>query len=299
MIKYLQYFQIGDITMLEINGHTQQLGIIGYPIEHTFSPVMHNFISDVVHNNFVYTAYCVLPENLGAAIAAVRTLGIRGINVTAPHKVEVMQYLDFIDPVARELGSVNTVVNRGGKLHGYNTDADGFCMSLEKNGIHIKNSKILILGAGGVTRPVLMRLIDHGASEITVLNRTKAKAVTLAEDMLSVKRFKVGTDIKSLDFDIVINTTSAGMEPQADALPIDSIGEFTDLSFINKDTAVVDMIYNPDETHFLAEAKKLGAKTMNGLGMLIYQGIIAYELFTDTVLPSDMGEQIKREVFHR
>lgn len=285
--------------MLEINGHTKQLGIIGYPIEHTFSPIMHNFISDTVHNNFVYSAYCVPPQNLAEAIAAVRALGIQGINVTAPHKVEVMKYLDGVDPTARELGSVNTVVNRDGKLYGYNTDADGFCMSLEKNGIHIKGSKILILGAGGVTRPVLMRLIDNGASEITVLNRTKAKAVALAENILSVKEFKVSTDITSLDFDIVINTTSAGMEPQTDALPIDSIEEINDLSFINKDTAVVDMIYNPDETRFLAEAKKLGAKTMNGLGMLIYQGIIAYELFTDTVLPADMGERIKREVFHR
>lgn len=285
--------------MIEINGHTKQLGIIGYPVEHSFSPAMHNFISDALHNNFVYSAYCVHPDNLGKAIDGMRALGIKGMNTTAPHKVEVMKYLDEIDSTARELGSVNTVVNRGGRLYGYNTDADGFCMALEKDGIQIKGSKILIIGAGGVTRPVLIRLIDNGAAAVTVLNRTREKAVLLAENILSVKGFKINTDIDTLDFDIVINTTSAGMKPQETSLPIDSIAEIDDLSFINKNTAVVDMIYNPDETLLLKEARLRGAKTLNGLGMLIYQGIIAYELFTDTKLPDDMGERIKKEVFRR
>ncbi len=283
--------------MLEINGHTQQIGIIGYPVDHSFSPAMHNFISSAVHNNFIYSAYCIPPERLGGAIDAMRALGIKGLNVTAPHKVEVMKYLDEVNDTARELGSVNTVVNRNGRLVGYNTDADGFCMSLEKEGITIKGSKILIIGAGGVTRPVLIRLIDNGASSVTVLNRTREKAVSLAKDILTVKNFNINTNANTLDFDIVINTTSAGMEPQEDKLPTDSISEISDLSFINKNTSVIDMIYNPDETLFLKEAKARGAKTMNGLGMLIYQGIIAYELFTDTVLPDDMGERIKKEVF--
>lgn len=285
--------------MFEINGHTQQIGIIGYPVEHSFSPVMHNFISDAVHNNFIYSAYCVPPERLGGAIEGMRALGFKGLNVTAPHKVEVMQYLDEVSESARELGSVNTVVNHNGRLVGYNTDADGFCMSLEKGGITIKGSKILIIGAGGVTRPVLVRLIDYGASSVTVLNRTHEKAVLLAEDIFNVKNFKINTNADTLDFDIVINTTSAGMEPQEDKLPTDSISEIKDLSFINENTAVVDMIYNPDETLFLKEARLRGAKTMNGLGMLIYQGIIAYELFTGASLPDDMGELIKKEVFHR
>lgn len=285
--------------MFEIDGHTKHLGIIGYPVEHTFSPMLHNFISDAVHNNYVYSAYSVAPEQLGNAIDAIRALGIKGMNITAPHKVEVMKYLDFVDDTARELGSVNTVVNRNGKLYGYNTDADGFCMSLKMNGIEIKGSKILIIGAGGVTRPTLIRLIDNGAAAVTVLNRTKARAIALAEDILKVKGFRVSTETDSFDFDIVINTTSAGMEPQEDALPTDSISEIDDLSFIKDGMAVVDMIYNPDETRFLKDAKQRGAKTMNGLGMLIYQGIIAYELFTDTTLPSDMGERIRREVFKR
>lgn len=285
--------------MFEINGHTKQIGIIGYPVEHTFSPNMHNFISETIHNNYVYGAWRVKPENLKEAIDGIRALDIRGINVTAPHKVEVMKYLDCVTDAAMELGSVNTVVNRDGKLYGYNTDADGFCMAIGKAGIKINGSRILIIGAGGVVRPTLIRLIDNGASSVTVVNRTKSKAVTLADDILKTKGFKVETDINELKFDIVINTTSAGMEPQEDVLPIDSIEKIRDLSFINENTAAVDMIYNPDETLFLKEARKRGAKTMNGLGMLIYQGIIAYELFTGVKLPSDMGEHIRKEVFGR
>ena len=289
----------GDKIMFEINGHTKQLGIIGYPVEHTFSPNMHNFISETVHNNYVYGAWCVKPEDLKDAIGGMRALGISGINVTAPHKVEVMKYIDVVTDGAKKLGSVNTVVNRDGKLYGYNTDADGFCMALTKAGIEIENSRILIIGAGGVVRPTLIRLIDNKPKSITVVNRTKSKAKTLAEDILKSTGFEVNTEIDKLEFDIVINTTSAGMEPQENVMPIENIEEINDLSFINENTAAVDMIYNPDKTLFLQEAEKRGAKILNGLGMLIYQGMIAYELFTDTKLPDDMGERIKKEVFGR
>lgn len=285
--------------MININGHTKQLGIIGYPVEHTFSPNMHNFISETIHNNYVYSAWCVEAENLKSAIEGMRALGIKGINVTAPHKVEVMKYLDCISDSAKQLGSVNTVVNREGKLYGYNTDADGFCMSLRKANIKIEDSRILIIGAGGVVRPTLIRLIGNKPKSIIVVNRTKSKALSLAEDILKSTGFKINTEIDNMEFDIVINTTSAGMEPQENVMPIDNISEIDDLSFINKNTAVVDMIYNPNETLFLKEARERGAKTLNGLGMLIYQGIIAYELFTDAKLPDDMGDRIKKEVFGR
>ena len=169
-------------------------------------------------------------------------------------------------------------------------------MALTKAGIEIENSRILIIGAGGVVRPTLIRLIDNKPKSITVVNRTKSKAKTLAEDILKSTGFEVNTEIDKLEFDIVINTTSAGMEPQENVMPIENIN---DLSFINENTAAVDMIYNPDKTLFLQEAEKRGAKILNGLGMLIYQGIIAYELFTDTKLPDDMGERIKKEVFGR
>lgn len=284
-----------------INGHTKQLGIIGYPVEHSFSPKMHNFISERLGNNYTYSAWLVKPQKLEAAINGVRALNIAGINVTAPHKVEVMKYLDEVSEQAKLLGSVNTVVNRGGELYGHNTDAEGFLAAVKGEGIEVTDKNILVIGAGGVVKPTLIRLIQEKPRSITVVNRTKSKVMALAEAINDKTGFGITTEIKdkSFDFDIVINTTSAGMEPQLDALPIDAIDGLDDLSFINADTAVVDMIYNPDETLFLKEAKRRGAKTMNGLGMLIHQGIIAYELFTDTTLPKNIADTIKKEVFNR
>ncbi len=284
---------------MSISGKTKQLGIIGYPVEHSFSPKMHNFISSVIGADYVYSAWTVEPEKLEAAIAGVRALGIEGINVTAPHKKAVMKYLDEVSEQAQLLGSVNTVVNRDGKLFGYNTDADGFCMALESAGIRLSGVKILIIGAGGVVKPTLTRIVQEKPQSITLVNRTRSKAEALAKEIKEQTGFEIQTEIDVPEFDIVINTTSAGMEPQLDALPIDSVEELDNLDFINENTAVVDMIYNPEETLFLKKARERGAKTLNGLGMLIYQGLIAYELFTGEKLPEDMAERVKKEVFGR
>lgn len=282
-----------------VSGHTKQLGIIGYPVEHSFSPKMHNFISELMGNDYIYSAWSVEPQNLESAINGIRALNIAGINVTAPHKTDVMKYLDEVSEQAQYLGSVNTVVNRRGKLYGYNTDADGFLAALKSEGIEVGGKKILVIGAGGVVKPTLMRIIQEKPQAVTVVNRTKARVMALAEAINDKTGFGILTDAGDKSFDVVINTTSAGMEPQTDVLPIDEIAEFDDLSFINENTAVVDMIYNPEETLFLKEARKRGAKTVNGLGMLIYQGILAYELFTDVKLPESIAETIKREVFGR
>ncbi len=282
-----------------INGHTRQLGIIGYPVEHSFSPKMHNFISERLGNNYTYSAWLVTPERLEAAINGVRALNIAGINVTAPYKTEVMQYLDEVSEQARLLGSVNTVVNRDGRLCGYNTDSEGFIAALKSEDIDVKDKRVLIIGAGGVTKPTLTRLVREKPRSVTVVNRTKSKVMALAESINDKTGFKIDTEINDKNFDIVINTTSAGMPPQLDVLPIDAIDGLDDLSFIDRNTAAVDMIYNPDETLFLKEARLRGAKTVNGLGMLIYQGILAYELFTDAKLPKNMADVIRKEVFGR
>ncbi len=285
--------------MVQVSAKTKQLGIIGCPVEHSFSPKMHNFIAPYMGDDYIYTAWDVKPENVKDAIAGIRALGIRGVNVTAPHKTAVMPYLDEVTDAAKKLGSVNTIVNDNGWLRGYNTDADGFCKAITANGINPSGAKILVLGAGGVVKPTLTRLIWEKPAQITVLNRTRANAERLAMALKADTGFEIKTEFTAGDFDIVINTTSAGMEPQENTLPIEAIDELDDLSFINSGTAVIDMIYNPDETLFLKEAKKRGAKTMNGLGMLIYQGLIAYELFTGTKLPANMADIIKKEVFKR
>ena len=183
--------------MFEINGYTKQLGIIGYPVEHTFSPNMHNFISETVHNNYVYGAWCVKPEDLKDAINGMRALGISGINVTAPHKVEVMKYIDVVTDGAKKLGSVNTVVNRDGKLYGYNTDADGFCMALTKAGIEIENSRILIIGAGGAARAIAFLCAGKKASELYIMNRTLEKAQNIA-DAVNEYAKKEGSELNAV-----------------------------------------------------------------------------------------------------
>lgn len=282
-----------------ITAKTKQLGIIGDPVEHSFSPKMHNFISKLMNNDYVYSGFHVTRENVGDAIRGMRAMGIKGMNVTAPHKVAVMEYLDEISDDAKMLGSVNTIVNRDGKLCGYNTDSEGFYMALTHAGIKIEGAKILVLGSGGVVKPTLMRLIKAEPKSITIVNRTKSKAEALAKLLKEATGFDVKTEIEDFDFDIVLNTTSAGMEPQEDALPIDEIDEIDNLDFINESTSVVDMIYNPAETKFLRIAREQGAKTLNGLDMLIYQGVIAYELFTGTKLPEDIADVIRKEVFNR
>ena len=284
---------------MEINGRTIQLGIIGDPIGHSFSPQMHNFISKYMGNYYIYSAFNVKPQDLSKAIEGIRALNIRGVNVTAPHKINVMQYLDEISPDAKILGSVNTVVNNNGVLTGYNTDSEGFYTSLVKAGITVKNSNILVMGCGGVVIPTLIRIIKEQPNSITLLNRTKEKAIDFAEKIYNITGYRIKTDISNIDYNIIINTTMAGMEHNIDALPWDSIDGLDCEKYFNKNVSAVDMIYNPEETKFLKMAKDKGCKTLNGLGMLIYQGIIAYELFTDTTLPQNITELITKEVFNR
>lgn len=282
---------------MSVTAKTIQLGVIGDPIDHSFSPKLHNFIADYMGMDYVYSAFHVRPDNVGDAIRGIRALGIRGINVTAPHKIAVMEYLDEISPQAKILGSVNTIVNYDGKLVGYNTDSEGFYLALTNAGIKIEGAKILVMGAGGVVKPTLTRIIQAQPKSVTIVNRTKARAEALAKALYDVTGFEVKTEIDGLDFDIVMNTTSAGMAPQLEALPSDSIAELDNLDFIHSGMAAVDMIYNPRETLFLRQAREKGAKTLNGLDMLIYQGLIANELFTDIKLPENIAECVRKEVF--
>lgn len=285
--------------MKNIDAKTKLLAIIGNPVEHSFSPKMHNYISQKTGNNYVYTAFKVEENNLKEALDGIRAMGICGFNVTAPHKKNVMKYLDDISDSAKLLDSVNTVVNYNGKLIGYNTDSDGFYTSLVKADISVQGKHILVIGAGGVACPTIIRLIKERPESITVVNRTQKKADALADSIFKKTGYKVKTTISTFDFDIVINTTSAGMAPQENILPTDSIDCIKNLDFINPHTAVIDMIYNPDKTLFLQECEKRGAKTLNGLGMLIYQGIFAYELFSGNKLDDSFAECIKKEVFNR
>lgn len=269
----------------------KKLTIIGYPVSHSLSPAMHNFISEKLGAPFVYTATEVKPGEVGEAVMRLRDEGICGFNVTAPHKFEIMNYLDEISEQAKRYGSVNTVVNRGGRLIGYNTDADGFYMSLLHNGIDASGRHILVLGAGGAAQPTVLKLAESGAETITVINRTREKAEALKQYVRDCTGFNISTCAERIRYDIVVNCTSLGMGENKDMCPL------SDFSVIDEASAAVDMIYNPTETLFLKRAGEAGAKTLNGRGMLVFQGIAAYRLFTGIDLPVGIADEIMNEVF--
>lgn len=282
---------------MKITGTTKHLCVIGDPISHSFSPLIHNFISEQMGLDYTYSAYWIKENELSGAISAMRTLKITGMNVTAPHKIEVIKYIDALSDDAQKLGSVNTIANKGGVLVGHNTDGEGFYLSLVNAGIGVTGKNILVMGCGGVVIPMLVRIISENPKSVTILNRTMSKAETVAKTVYDITGYTLETEIKADDFDLVINTTTAGMANQKDAFPWDSIEALKNRDFINSGTAAVDMIYNPQKTKFLEFAEKKGAKILNGLDMLIYQAVLAYEIFTDTKLPSDIADKIKKEVF--
>lgn len=254
-------------------------GLIGHPVSHSMSPSMHNDAFRNLDVDHHYQAFDVKGEDLEAAISGIRALGIKGFNVTIPHKVNVMKFLDEVDEEAKLIGAVNTVVNKDGKLIGYNTDGEGYLQSLLKvTGQELQQMKTLIIGAGGAARAVFTVLSRYGVSELDIANRTNEKAAILASEcncgqadveVLSIE--EAGERLN--EYDLIINTTSVGMSPHTDHLPIH-------LKNLKKATVVSDLIYNPLKTKLLLEAEGKGATILNGVGMFVEQGALAFEKWT-------------------
>ncbi len=281
-----------EIKMSDINGKTKQLAILGNPVSHSFSPAMHNYISKKLGNNYVYTAFEIADDDFEKAIEGIRTLGFAGVNITSPFKFRAVEKMDVLSECAKKYGSVNTCVNKNGVLYGYNTDAEGFYLSLKREGVEVADKDILFIGAGGVTKPVMMYFAEFGAKSLSIVNRTVEKAQAIADSVWEHYNYNVEIGINKPHYDIVINTTTVGMHPDTDRCPV------SDMPYVDEKTAVVDMIYNPEKTLFLQMAQKKGAKIINGLGMLIYQGLIAYELFCDTKLPDGIYDELLENVFN-
>ena len=269
----------------------KKLTVIGYPIAHSYSPLMHNFISREINADYVYEAVETPPEKLGEIVLMLKDSGVVGFNVTAPHKFNVMKYLDEISEEARFFGSVNTVVNKNGKLVGYNTDAEGFYEALKYRGINPDGKHVLMLGAGGAAQPVSINLATKCKS-LTVTNRTKERLLALKEQVKACTGIDIKTEIDREKYDIIINCTSLGMGDNIGKSPLDN------LSLIGDDTYCVDMIYNPWESQFLRDAKTSGAKCENGLSMLIFQGILAYRIFTGIDVPFSIADGIEKEILN-
>ncbi|HDX9571433.1 TPA: shikimate dehydrogenase [Bacillus mobilis] len=268
----------------------QLYGVIGNPIGHSLSPVMHNDAFEHLNMDAHYHAFLVKEEVLGEAVRGLKALGISGFNVTTPHKVAIMDYLDKIDPLAKQIGAVNTVVHKDGKLIGYNTDGIGFVRALQSiSSEPLQEKRILLLGAGGASRAIYFSLADVGVKEIDVANRTVDKAkefiasctATVHSVALSLEK---ATEEQG-NYDIIIQTTTIGMHPRVEHTPLQ-------ISSLKKGTIVSDIIYNPFETKILCEAKEQGAVVQNGIDMFVYQGALAFEMWTGCVPNIDRMKQL-------
>ncbi|HOA81354.1 MAG TPA: shikimate dehydrogenase [Defluviitaleaceae bacterium] len=262
-----------------VNGTTNVYGLIGSPVVHTLSPLIHNSLNKILNNNNVYVAFDVNARELEDALKGAYALNIQGINVTYPYKEAVMPYLVAIDDYGKQIGAVNTLKKTNEGYIGYNTDAWGLLMSLKEEKIEIENKSILIIGAGGAAKASAMAITSLSAKKLYISNRTIKRARDLADAVSHYYNLPIELlpleDINKIDnVDICLQTTSLGMHPQEGQSPIN------DDDFFHKITSAVDIIYNPWESLFLKKAKKAGCKTVNGFGMLFYQAVKAYEIWT-------------------
>jgi shikimate dehydrogenase len=270
---------------MNTNGKTKVCAIIGDPVEHSLSPVMHNAAFQKLGLNIVYVAFTVAKSELKDAISGARSLGLRGLNVTMPHKNAVMSYLDEVDSTAKSIGAVNTILNSHGKLIGYNTDGSGAMVALQENGVSTDEAKMVLLGAGGAAKAIAYEAAQD-VEELVVLNRTTIKAEQLANDLRKKfgENIKAGTLSSSVlkkeleDADILVNATSVGMNPDINMSPVPS-------ELLTPQLCVMDIIYNPLETKLLKDAESVGAKVVSGIDMLVYQGAAAFEIWTNCPAP--------------
>ena len=274
--------------MMPLSGKTKICAVIGDPIAHTLSPTIHNAAFKHLKLDFVYLAFRVKANDLENAMQGIRELGIHGLNVTMPHKNTVVNYLDEMDPTVQFLGSANTILNREGKLSGFNTDGIGALQALRENGVDLAEKKVLLLGAGGAAKAIAFSLAPE-VGELAVLNRATEKATKLAEALrqISDKTITGGSlsrDVISknmADSDALINATSVGMRPAAgqSVVPPQSL---------RSDLTVMDIVYNPIETKLAKDAKAAGAKVINGVEMLIHQGAASFKIFTGKSAPIEV-----------
>ncbi|MCI1930854.1 MAG: shikimate dehydrogenase [Clostridia bacterium] len=277
------------------NGHTDVYGIIGNPIEHSFSPILQNTVASAMSENASYLPFRVDNDNVEAAIKGAYALGIRGLNITVPYKKTVMNYLCDIDDTAKTIGAVNTLKWTENGYVGYNTDILGFGKSCDINGIRIKDKKVMLLGAGGAANAVSILTANRDAEKIIIVNRTKEKAEKLKKLVLSTGysgEIKVigYSDIKNNAADILINATSVGMGKDRDNSPLDG---YVDTDFLNNVSYCIDVIYIPWETKFLRYAKECGCKTVNGFDMLIFQGIASFEIWHERHIENSTAKELR------
>ena len=286
---------LSDLHLAE----TKVTGLFGYPVEHSLSPAMHNDAFQELGLNYVYLPFSIKPENVKEAVAGVKGLNIRGVNVTIPHKQAVIPFLDDLSKEAELIGAVNTIVNKEGTLTGHNTDGRGFIRSLrEETDFKAKEGKALLIGAGGAARAIAFQLALNGIKELVITDLDFSKAENLRNEIVenlsvevkALKEDKIDSLIEEMD--LLVDATPVGMHPEVDVDPVVSA------EMMHSDLIAYDVVYNPRETVLLKAAKEAGAQTVSGLGMLLYQGVIAFEIWTGEEAPVEvMREALEREIY--
>lgn len=287
--------------MRDIKGATRVCGLIGNPVEHSISPLIHNTLADLCGIDMVYTTFRVERGQVHTAVDGAYALNILGMNVTVPHKQEVLESLADVDSLAGAIGAVNTLVRTDNGYKGYNTDILGLGRELKEVKIVLNGSDVILLGAGGAARAIAFLCVSEGAKKVYILNRTIEKAEAIAKDVNAHLNSNAAEAMKLSDYHnlegndyIVIQTTSVGLYPDCDAAVIE------DEDFYKKALVGVDIIYNPAETKFMKLMKAQGKQAFNGLKMLLYQGVSAFELWNNiNADDSDVKkvyEHMKREL---
>lgn len=274
---------------MNVNGYTRTCGLMGNPVEHTMSPVIHNTLAEKLGQNLVYVPFHVPAGHVKEAVEGAFALNLLGMNVTVPYKSEVIPFLKDIDPLAEQIGAVNTLVRVEDGYRGYNTDMPGLYRAMCEDGVNIAGEKVLILGAGGVARAVAMLLAQRGAAEILLLNRSVDRAVLVAEEVNGIAGRQLVKAMALADHAglpaekyLAVQATNVGMFPHVEDAVIE------DEAFYERIHTGYDLIFNPSETRFMQKVRSHGGRAFWGMKMLLYQGIIAYELWT--------GEQVGREL---
>lgn len=275
---------------MDINIETKQLGLLGYPLGQSLSPIMHNSAFKKLGMNKIYIPIEVLPENLETVVRGISKMNFEGFNITKPYKIDIIKYLDEIDEYAKCIGAVNTVIIKNGKLKGYNTDGTGFLKSFEaETNDSIKGKTVFILGSGGASRAIGMTLALNKIKKIYICNRTYKKALSLSDEIKkqtdtitsAIPMVYEEMEKALIDTDILINTTSVGMLPDINESPIDK-------ELLNKNLIVCDAVYNPKRTKLIRNAEELGCKTLIGMHMFVYQGAEAFTLWTEKKAPLEL-----------
>ena len=282
-----------------ITGHTGLLALIGSPVGHSGSPAMYNYSFEKLGLDYAYMAFDVKEEGVKSALEAMRTFHMRGMNVTMPNKVEAARHMDELSPAAQIIGAVNTIVNEDGKLIGYMTDGEGFVNNLKDHGVSIVGKKMIVAGGGGAATAIQVQCALDGAREITIFNKKDSFFQRTLETAEKIKKavpecivnvydiddkdvFK--TEISSAD--IFVNATIVGMKPMDDKSIIE------DVSLLRPELVVADIVYNPEETKLLRDAKTAGCTCVGGKGMLVWQGASAFKLYTGMEMPVEEVKEL-------